>query len=67
MDYAGQTIPVIDRSTGEVHEAQLFVGVLGASTYTEATWTPTLPDWIGSNVRMYAYFGGCRAWPRPTI
>ena len=60
VDYAGQTVPVVDRATGEVREAQLFVGVLGASnfTYAEATWTQSLPDWIGAHVRMFAYFGG---------
>src|SRR5690606_28258535 len=37
-----------------------FVGALGASnhTYVEATETQALPDWIGSHVRMYAWFGG---------
>ena len=36
------------------------IAVLGASSYTfaEATWTQTLPDWIGSHVRMFAFFGG---------
>ena len=60
VDYAGQTIPVIDPQTGEIREAQLFVGVLGASNYTyaEATWTQALPDWIASHVRMYAFFQG---------
>jgi hypothetical protein len=43
-----------------VHEAQIFVAVLGASSYTyaEATWTQQLPDWIGSHVRTFAYLGG---------
>jgi transposase len=60
VDYAGQTVPVIDRETGEVREAQIFVGVLGASnfTYAEATWSQQLPEWIGSHVRMLEYFGG---------
>lgn len=60
VDYAGQTVPVIDRSTGEVKETQLFVGVLGASnfTYAECTWTQGLADWIGSHVRAFEYFGG---------
>ena len=31
VDFAGQTVPVVDRATGEVREAQVFVGVLGAS------------------------------------
>ncbi len=66
VDYAGQTLPVVDPSTGECREAQLFVGTLGASNYTfaELTWTQSLPDWIGSHVRMYAGFGGV---PRLTI
>ncbi len=60
VDYSGKKVPIVDRKTGEVREAELFVGVLGASSYTfaEATWTQTLPDWIGSHVRMFAFFGG---------
>jgi transposase len=56
VDYAGQTVPIIiDRSTGEVNDAQIFVATLGASTliYTEATWTQTLPDWIMSHVNTF--------------
>lgn len=61
VDYAGQTVNVIDPDTGEVRTAQIFVGVLGAScyTYAEATWSQQLPDWIGSHVRMLNFFGGC--------
>jgi transposase len=60
VDYAGQTVDVIDGGTGEVRPAQIFVAVLGASSYTyaEATWTQTLPDWIGAHVRALAFFGG---------
>ena len=60
VDYAGQTVPVQDRQTGELRSAQIFVAVLGASSYTyaEATWTPTLPDWIGAHTRAFAFFGG---------
>lgn len=60
VDYAGQTVPVVDRLTGEIREAEIFVAVLGASSYTfaEATWTQSLPDWIGSHVRAFEYFGG---------
>lgn len=60
VDYAGQCVDVVDRLTGEVREAQVFVAVLGASSYTyaEATWTQSLPDWIGSHVRAFEYFGG---------
>jgi len=60
VDYAGPTIPIVDRTTGAEHPAQVFVAVLGASSYTyaEATWTQGLPDWIGSHVRSFEFFGG---------
>ena len=61
VDYCGPTLPVINATTGEVRDAQVFVGVLGASNYTyaEATWSQSLPDWLGSHVRMLEFFGGC--------
>lgn len=34
VDYAGQTIPIVQLETSEVQEAQIFVAVLGASSYT---------------------------------
>jgi transposase len=60
IDYCGPTVPVVDASTGEVHQAQVFVAVLGASSYTyaEATWTQELPHWIASHQRAFAFFGG---------
>lgn len=59
VDYAGQTMPVTDRHTGEIRQAQIFVGLMGASNYTfaDATWSQTLPDWIGSHIRMLEHFG----------
>lgn len=61
VDYAGQTIEIFDPTTGEVRSAQIFVAVLGASSYTyaEATWSQQLPDWIGSHVRALTFLGGC--------
>ena len=63
VDYAGATLEVVDAATGEVHACQLFVAVLGASSYTfaEATFTQRLVDWIGSHVRAFAFFGGVTA------
>lgn len=63
VDYAGLTVPVVDRATGESRTVQIFVATLGASSYTyaEATESQTLPDWIGSHVRAFAYFGGVPA------
>ena len=63
LDYAGPTVPVVAPSTGEIRQAQIFVAVLGASSYTyaEASWTQSLPDWIGSHVRALSFFGGSSA------
>lgn len=60
IDYAGQTVPVVDPETGEARAAEIFVAVLGASNYTfaEASWTQSLPDWIGSHQRAFTFFGG---------
>jgi transposase len=60
VDFAGQTVPIVDGTTGEVRDAQIFVGVLGCSNYTyaEACWSQELPEWIGAHVRMFEFFGG---------
>src|ERR1700716_2948840 len=57
VDYAGQPVELVDPATGEIRPAQVFVAVLGASSYTyaEATWTQTLPDWIGAPVRLVCF------------
>jgi transposase len=61
VDHAGQTVPVIDGLTGETQDAYVFVAVLGASSYTYsgATWTRGLRDWISSHVRAFEFFQGC--------
>src|SRR5215831_17833972 len=63
VDYAGQTIDLTDGRTGEIRPAQIFVAAMGASNYTyaEATWTQSLPDWIGAHVRALAFIGGVPA------
>ncbi|MBV9357808.1 MAG: IS21 family transposase [Chloroflexi bacterium] len=60
VDYAGQTVEVVDATTGEARTAQIFVAALGASnlTYAEARWTQGLADWIGCHVNAFASFGG---------
>jgi transposase len=60
VDYAGQTVPIIDGKTGEVKEAEVFVAVLGASNYTyaEATWDQSLRSWISSHINAFEYMGG---------
>jgi len=60
VDFAGHTMEVIDGATREIRPAEVFVAVLGASSYTfaEATWTQSLPDWIAAHVNMLAFIGG---------
>jgi transposase len=61
VDYTGDGVPVvIDRLTGEIRMAQIFVAVLGASSFTfaRATWTQALPDWIDAHVRAFEAIGG---------
>lgn len=60
VDYAGQTMPITDSTTGTIKEAQIFIAVLGASNYiyAEASYTQSLPDWIMAHVRAFEYIGG---------
>jgi transposase len=56
VDYAGDGVPVvIDRLSGKRRAAQIFVAVLGASsfTYARATWTLGLADWISGHVGAF--------------
>jgi transposase len=60
VDYAGETVEVIDPRSGGAREAQIFVATLGASNYTyaEATWSQDLRDWISSHVHAFEAMGG---------
>ncbi len=61
VDYAGSGFPVVDRGpTGEVRDAMIFVGPLGASkrTFVDVTCSRALPDWTMSHVRMFEFWGG---------
>jgi transposase len=60
VDYSGMTLDIVDPRTGAVRPAQVFVCVLGASSYAfaEATWTQSLEDWIRSHVHAFEFFGG---------
>ena len=60
VDYAGGSVPIIDASTGEISEAQIFVATLGASNYCYACATPrqTTADCIGAQVQALEFIGG---------
>jgi transposase len=57
--YSGRRPRIVDGTTGEVIEVELFVAVLGASnfTYAEVTWSQKLSDFVGSTIRVFEYFG----------
>jgi transposase len=62
IDYSGDRVPIINAGTGEIRRAEIFVAVLGASSYTyaEATWSQQLPDWIASHVRCSSSWAASR-------
>jgi transposase len=63
VDYSGKKPQLVDPTTGEVVEVELFVAVLGASNFTfaEATRTQRSIEFIQSHIRAAEYFGGVPA------
>ena len=63
VDYSGTRMAVIDPATGAPRPAEIFIAVMGASnqTYAEASWSQTLPDWIGAHTRAFGFFGAVPA------
>jgi transposase len=66
VDYAGQTLPVLNPETGEIRSAFLFLATLGASglTFAEAHEAQTLPYWIGGHTHAVEY---CQGVPEITV
>jgi transposase len=60
VDFAGDTVAVIDPQTGDARAAHIFVAALGASnfTYAEGRWSEGLADWIGVHVNALGAIGG---------
>lgn len=60
VDYSGKKPHIVDPTTGEVRDVELFVAVLGASNFTfaEATLTQQVGDFIGSHLRAFDAIGG---------
>jgi transposase len=63
VDYAGQSVPIVNRHSGEICQAQIFIATLGASnfTYAEASASQSLPDWCASHIRALEFFGAAPA------
>jgi len=60
VDFSGKRPHYIDRSSGQQVPVELFVAVLGASSYlyVQCTATQSVPDWIDAHTRMVEFFGG---------
>lgn len=60
VDYAGDPIEWVDRTSGEIHKAWVFVAGLGFSQLLFAWAASDMKSrhWLGSHQRMYAFYGG---------
>lgn len=60
-DFSGDKPHYINPETGEIVEAELFVSVLGASSYTfaYAVADQKIVSFIKSNINALEYYGGC--------
>ncbi|MDP3244093.1 MAG: IS21 family transposase [bacterium] len=60
IDFAGPSMPITDRLTGEIKPASIFVAVLGYSNYTFACATAgqTTADWLGGQRAALEFIDG---------
>lgn len=60
VDFAGPTVPIIDRRTGELFPAHIFVAVLGCSNYiyVEATRGEDSRSFLDAHVHCFAVLHG---------
>ena len=60
VDWAGDTASVIDRGTGEIIKAYVFVAAMSYSSYAYAEAFPIMKQasWIKASVHMLEYIGG---------
>jgi transposase len=63
VDYAGKTLSIIDKDTGEIKDVQFFVAILGASqyTYAEASMSQQKEDFVTSVENAMCFFQGTPA------
>jgi transposase len=60
VDWAGDTVPIHNRSDDQIQPASLFVSVLGFSSYTyaEATRDEQMEAWLGAHMHALEYYRG---------
>jgi transposase len=63
VDYAGKTLQIVDKESGEVQPVQFFVAILGSSQYTygEGTMSQGKEDFITSVENAFYFYGGVPA------
>ena len=57
VDFAGDTVDIVDPVTGEVRPMKLFVATMGASNYmfAQARASEAIADWIGAHVDLFVF------------
>jgi len=60
VDYAGKTLQIVDKESGELTQVQFFVATLGSSqyTYAEASLSQKRDDFVSSVQNALLFFGG---------
>ena len=60
VDYTGDKMKIIDFATQEEREVEIFVAILGSSSYTyvEAVFDQKKESWIKSNINAFEFFSG---------
>lgn len=60
VDFSGLGVPWLNLETGEVQTAEIFVSVLGASSYTfaKATLDQTSVSWLDCHISALEFIGG---------
>ena len=63
VDYAGDKIEWLDRRTGEIHQAHVFVGILCFSQkiFAVAHEDEKKANWLDAHRRMFEFYGGVAA------
>ena len=63
VDYAGDKIEWLDRRTGEIHQAHVFVGILCFSQkiFAIAHENEKKQNWLDAHRRMFEFYGGVPA------
>ena len=61
IDFTGKKLQIIvDKTTGEVKEVEVFIGILGGSqyTYVEACYSQKQEEFMSCTINCLEYFGG---------